>query len=443
MKSNPLLIGNTYMEYSGSTSGDSAAVIEQQPASRLRLIVATGLGNGLEIFDFTIFSFFATIIGKEFFPSHTQFGSLLMAVATFGAGFIVRPLGGIVLGNYADRAGRKASMTLTILLMALGTAGIGLTPTYARIGLLAPVLIVASRLLQGFSAGGEVGVSTTLLMESGGVRSRGFMTSWQSASQGGAALAGALSGFALSHLLTHAQLESWGWRLPFLLGLLIGPVGLYIRNRLPETYRNDSGGISAFRELLQSYRGVLVLGIMIFAGRTALMYIFVFYMPTYMISVLHMARTTAFLSGCVAGGTLLLVSPLAGLLADRLERRKGLIVWPTIVGTVLIYPAFWLLNQAAALGVALAIIAAFVACLTLGASASFLLLTEVFPKRVRSTGLSVIYSFGAAVFGGFAQFIVTWLISVTGNPLSPVWYAIAGSLITLFALWRFPERRVE
>jgi MHS family proline/betaine transporter-like MFS transporter len=430
------------MEYSGSAPADSTAPVEQ-PVSRLRLIIAAGLGNGLEIFDFTIFSFFASIIGKEFFPSHTQFGSLLMAVATFGVGFIVRPLGGIVLGNYADRAGRKAAMTLTILLMALGTAGIGLTPTYAQIGLAAPLLILAARLLQGFSAGGEVGVSTTLLMESGGADSRGFMISWQSASQGGAALCGALCGFALSHVLSRVQLESWGWRLPFLFGLLIGPVGLYIRNRLPETYRREPGGKSAFRELLQDYRSELVLGIMIFAGRTALMYIFVFYMPTYMISVLHMARTTAFLSGCVSGCTLLVVSPIAGLLADRFERRKALIVWPTIVGTVLIYPAFWLLNHAAQLGIALAIVAAFVACLTLGASASFLLLTEVFPKRVRSTGLSMIYSFGAAVFGGFAQFIVTWLISITGNPLSPVWYAVAGSLITLFALWRFPERRVD
>jgi MHS family proline/betaine transporter-like MFS transporter len=434
------------MAYPGSIPSDDAAVTHEATGSTLRLIVATSLGNGLEIFDFTIFSFFATIIGKQFFPSHTQYGSLLMAVATFGAGFVIRPLGGIVLGNYADRAGRRAAMALTIAMMAFGTAVIGLTPSYAQIGGFAPFLIVCARLLQGFSAGGEVGASTTLLMESGAPRNRGYRISWQSASQGGAALVGALSGFALSHLLTRAALEAWGWRLPFLLGILIGPIGWYVRRRLPETHRATDGraaGGSAFGELIRGYRGALILGILIFAGRTGLMYIFVFYMPTYMIGVLHMAPTTAFLAGCVSGVTLLVVSPLAGWLADRFERRKPLVVWPTLIGTVLIYPAFALLNRADSLGISLAIICAFVACFTLGASSGFLLVTEVFPKQVRSTGLSVIYSFGVSVFGGFAQFIVTWLIKETGNPLSVVWYAVVASLITILALWAFPERRID
>jgi MHS family proline/betaine transporter-like MFS transporter len=194
---------------------------------------------------------------------------------------------------------------------------------------------------------------------------------------------------------------------------------------------------------MRDYKSVVSLGILIFAGRTALMYIFVFYMPTYMISVLHFARTTAFLCGGVSGAALLLVSPLAGFLADRLKRRKPLVVWPTIVGTLLIYPAFALLNQKAELGMALAIVAAFVGCFTLSASASFLLVTEVFPPQVRATGLSVIYSFGVSLLGGFAQFAVTWLISVTGDPLSPVWYSVAGSLLTLAALAFFPERRLK
>ncbi|WP_424105415.1 MFS transporter, partial [Paraburkholderia sp.] len=183
----------------------SAQTSPQPRASKFALIAATTLGNGLEMFDFTIYSFFAVLIGKLFFPSDTAFGSLLMAVATFGIGFVMRPLGGILIGNYADRAGRKAAMTLTIALMALGTATIGLAPTYAQIGLYAPLLVVLGRLLQGFSAGGEIGASTTLLMESGVQSTRGFLVGWQLASQGAAALVGALSGFLLSHFLAPAD----------------------------------------------------------------------------------------------------------------------------------------------------------------------------------------------------------------------------------------------
>lgn len=409
-------------------------------ASRFMLIAATSLGNGLEMFDFTIYSFFAVIIGKQFFPSDSPFGSLLMAVATFGIGFVMRPLGGVVIGNYADRSGRKAAMMLTIVLMAAGTALIGLAPPYASIGVLAPVLIVVGRLLQGFSAGGEIGASTTLLMESGIATTRGFLVSWQGASQGAAALAGALSGFALSHLLSPAALESWGWRVPFLFGLLIGPVGLYIRRALHETHTDEARETSAFREVLRSYRRELLICILMIVGGTATMYIAVFYMPTYLIKVQHMPSSTAFLAGCVSGATLFVVAPLSGLLADRLKRRKPIVVAATVFGGALVFPAFWLLNHAANLGVALVIVALLASCLAINAGPGFLLILEVFPKRVRATGLSVVYSVGVSIFGGFAQFIVTWLISATGNPMSPAWYVVACSAISLCALLALRER---
>ncbi|MGI4815282.1 MAG: MFS transporter [Janthinobacterium lividum] len=425
-----------------SVVGAVARAPAERRASKFVLIAATTLGNGLEMFDFTIYSFFAVLIGRLFFPSHTAFGSLLMAVATFGIGFVVRPLGGIVVGNYADRAGRKAAMTLTIALMAAGTALIGLTPTYAQIGIFAPLMIVLGRLLQGFSAGGEIGASTTLLMESGALKTCGFYVSWQLASQGAAALVGALSGFLLSHYLAPDDLASWGWRVPFLVGLLIGPVGLYIRRTLHETHRAAPGDGSAFREVMHSYRRQLLIGILMIVGGTASMYIVVFYMPTYLIRVLHMPPTTAFLSGCVAGAILLIGSPLAGLLSDHLPRRKPLVVFSTLLGALLIYPAFWLLNHTAQLGIALVVIGALVACLSLGSGSSFLLLMEGFPKPVRATGLSVIYSVGVSIFGGFAQFIVTWLISTTGNPMSPAWYMIGCSVVSLAALSVLREARV-
>jgi MHS family proline/betaine transporter-like MFS transporter len=421
----------------------SAETSAQPRASKFALIAATTLGNGLEMFDFTIYSFFAVLIGKLFFPSHTAFGSLLMAVATFGIGFVMRPLGGIVIGNYADRAGRKAAMTLTIALMALGTATIGLAPTYAQIGLYAPLLVVLGRLLQGFSAGGEIGASTTLLMESGVQSTRGFLVGWQLASQGAAALVGALSGFLLSHFLAPADLESWGWRIPFLCGLLIGPVGLYIRRALDETHHATARESSAFRELMAGHLRQVCVGVLMMVGGTASMYIVVFYMPTYLIRVLHMPPSTAFLSGCVAGAVLLIGSPLAGLLSDRLPRRKPLVVGATVLGAVLIYPAFWLLNHTAQLGVALIVIAALAGCLALASSSVFLILMEGFPKHVRATGFSVVYSIGVSVFGGFAQFIVTWLISTTGNPMSPAWYMVTCSAVSLVALAALKEHRAD
>lgn len=426
------------------TSADATPLVPVQPhASKFAVVAATTLGNGLEMFDFTIYSFFAALIGKLFFPSHTALGSLMMAVATFGIGFVMRPLGGILIGNYADRAGRRAAMTLTIALMALGTALIGLAPTYMQIGFFAPLLIVVGRLLQGFSAGGEIGASTTLLMESGTQATRGFLVSWQLASQGAAALVGALSGYLLSHFLSPADLESWGWRVPFLCGLLIGPVGLYIRRALHETHQNTLRESSAFREVLAHYRRQVVVGILVIVGGTASMYIVVFYMPTYLIHVLHMPPGTAFLSGCVAGAVLLVGSPLAGLLSDRLPRRKPLVAGSTMLGGVLIYPAFWLLNHTSQLGVALTVIAALVSCLALGSSSGFLILMEGFPKHVRATGLSIVYSIGVSVFGGFAQFIVTWLISATGNPMSPAWYMVTCSAVSLCALALLKEQRAD
>ena len=203
-------------------------------SQRRRAIIATVIGNGLEWFDFTVYSFFAVIIAKLFFPTGNELSSLLLAVATFGVGFFMRPVGGIILGVYADRVGRKAALTLTILLMALGTAIIGLAPTYQSIGLWAPALIVLARLIQGFSAGGEVGGATAFLIEHAPDAERGAYASWQQASQGISFMLGAAMGALVTNGLDQAQIDAWGWRIPFLFGLLIGPVGMYIRSHLEE-----------------------------------------------------------------------------------------------------------------------------------------------------------------------------------------------------------------
>lgn len=412
----------------------------RQP-SRPATILALSIGNAVELYDFTLYSFFALIIGKLFFPVQSAFGPLMLALLTFGIGFVVRPLGGIVIGSYADRVGRKPALVLTITLMALGTLLIGLCPTYAQIGVAAPVLIVVGRILQGFSAGGEIGVATTLLMELGHPAGRGLRVGWQMASQGAAALMGALSGYLLSVCLPAGALEAWGWRVPFLAGLLIVPVGLYLRRLLPETVRSDPGAGTALAELLSAHRTKLLLGVLMIMGGTASTYVNIFYMPTYLIKMVGLPAHTAFLTGCAAGATMLVVAPLAGLLSDRLGRRRPFVVVTALASALLTYPAFWMLSHIASVPATLAVVGLLIALNGFGAGACLLLLMESFPSRVRATGLSIVYSVGVSVFGGFAQFVVTWLISITEDPISPAWYVSACALATLFGVSRLPEAR--
>ncbi|WP_247894466.1 MFS transporter [Azospirillum sp. B510] len=404
-------------------------------------ILALSIGNAVELYDFTIYSFFSLTIGKLFFPVQTAYGPLLLALLTFGVGFVVRPLGGIIIGAYADRAGRKPALVLTISLMALGTLLIGLCPTYAQIGVAAPVAIVIGRVLQGFSAGGEIGVATTVLMEMGSPARRGLRVSWQMVSQGAAALLGALSGYLLSTHLPAEALEAWGWRLPFLAGLLILPVGLYLRRLLPETARPDRSGRAVLAELLSDHRSRLAAGVLMIAGGTASTYVNIYYMPTYLIRIVGLPSRTAFLTGCVAGVTMVLVAPLAGLLSDRIDRRRPFVAWSALISMCLTYPAFRVLSHGPGVPAALAVAGLLIAFNAIGAGSCLLLLMENFPARVRASGLSIVYSAGVAIFGGFAQFIVTWLISITGDPISPAWYVSACALATLLACTRMREVR--
>ncbi|PGH55527.1 MFS transporter [Azospirillum palustre] len=424
---------------SPNVAGDPSPV--SPPPSRRTTILALSVGNAMELYDFTLYSFFALTIGKLFFPVQSAFGPLMLALLTFGIGFVVRPLGGILIGGYADRVGRKPALVLTISLMALGTLLIGLCPTHAQIGAAAPAIIVVGRMLQGFSAGGEIGVATTMLMELGPPAGRGLRVGWQMASQGAAALMGALSGYLLSLCLPADALEAWGWRLPFLAGLLIVPVGLYLRRLLPETARPHRGGRAGLAELLSGHRTTLVLGVMMIMGGTASTYVNIFYMPTYLIKVVGLPAHTAFLTGCIAGATMLAVAPLAGLLSDRLGRRRPFVVATALASALLTYPAFWMLSGIASVPATLVVVGLLIAANGFGAGSCLLLLLESFPSHVRATGLSLVYSVGVSVFGGFAQFVVTWLISITGDPISPAWYVSACALATLIGVSRLPVAR--
>jgi MHS family proline/betaine transporter-like MFS transporter len=409
-------------------------------ATQRRVILATSLGNALEFYDFTVYSFFAALIGKLFFPVEGLHGPLLLSFATFGAGFVIRPIGGVVIGAYADRRGRKAAMTLTILMMALGTALIGLSPTYAQIGLAAPLLIVAGRLIQGFSAGGEVGASTIFLMESATSDTRGYLVSWQLASQGASALAGALCGVFLTHTLSPAALEGWGWRVPFLLGLLIGPVGMYIRSNLKETHHAipRASGLPPSRTPYD-VRGI-VLGTLLMIGSTSSMYVVVFYLPSWLTNVAHLSGAAAFLPSGLAGLILTVASPLCGKLTDRLGRRKPILYVTGVAGVLVLYPVFALMLRAPVMLTILPGVAVIIGLRVLANPAGFLLLLEGFPRDMRGRSLGIIYSLGVSLFGGFAPFVVTWLISVTKSPYAPVWYMAVCGLVSLIALPMFDER---
>lgn len=415
--------------------------------SQARLIVATSIGNGLEIFDFTVYSFFAAMIGSQFFPSGDPITSLLFSVGTFGLGFLMRPLGAVLLGGYADRVGRRAAMTMTIWLMALGTALIGLCPPYASIGVIAPIIVLLGRLLQGFAAGGEVGAATTYLMESGPASRRGFYVSWQTTSQAAAALVGAGFGMVLSQSLPQDALYSWGWRIPFLVGLLVAPVGIYIRRALHDTHAGQSqpGTQEALPviALLREQGTVVVLGSLLIMGGTVSLYTLVYYMPSYLTRVMHMPPQTGFMSATVSALVLLVMSPLSGLLADRLKFRKPLLLCTYGAMTALVMPVFLVVVHATPENAVLVVaaVAGFTAVMTVGGAAMVLMLLEAFPPAMRATGMALPYAIAVTFFGGTAQFVVTWLIDRTGNPLSAGWYVQACCIASFIALLAFRERK--
>jgi MFS family permease len=425
------------------TLGAAAAVPTPARQSQFRLIAACSIGNALEMYDFTVYSFFALLIGRLFFPTDSPYGSLLLAVATFGIGFVMRPLGGLVIGSYADRRGRKAAMTLTIALMVGGTLCIAFAPTYLQAGVVGSLVLLAGRLLQGFSLGGEIGASTSMLMESGSVAQRGFRVSWQLGSQGISALLGALTGAALYATLTPAALESWGWRLPFLGGLLIAPVGLYIRSKLDETHEAEPDAPSPLGTLMREHGDKVIKGVLAVTSGTVGMYLVVFFMPTYMIRVLKMPPSLSLLSGCATGITMLIASLISGRLADRLTRRKPLVMAAVVFNLLAVVPAFWLMAHYPSVPLVLLLSVILTAAANLGSTPMLLVLMEMLPASVRASGLSVIYSVGVTVFGGSSQFIVTWLIARTGNPLAPALYMVACGLVTLCAVWSIRERRIS
>jgi MFS transporter, MHS family, proline/betaine transporter len=398
-----------------------------------RVIVAASLGNALEWFDFLVYGYFAVTISKVFFPSGNETASLLAAFGTFSVSFLVRPLGAIVIGAYTDSAGRKAGLTLSILLMVIGTTMTALMPGYATIGLAAPILILVARLLQGFSVGGEFGSAVTFLAEQTAGR-KGFVASWQWASTG---ITGALAsgfGILLTSTLSPEQLVEWGWRVPFLFGILIGPVGLYIRRRLDETpeYVEIKPTRSPVRDVVREHpiEVLLAMGAAVVSNSSA--YI-ILYIPTYAMKELHLPQATGFAATFVGAVILGIVSPFAGHLSDKFG-RSGILTGTAWLFFLTTYPVFYLMVANPSLATAI-FAAGWLSLVKAGYSGVLpSQLAELFPTRVRGIGVSLSFAIAVTVFGGFTPFVATWLIAVTGNSLSPSFYMMFTAALSIIAL---------
>lgn len=411
------------------------ALAGSRPAeqSLTRIITAATIGNVLEWFDFLVYGYFAVTIAEVFFPAGNSTVSLMITFGTFGLSYLVRPLGAVVIGTYTDRAGRKAGLTLSIGLMMIGTTLMVVTPGYATIGLAAPLIIMLARILQGFSVGGEFGSAVAFLVEHGADR-KGFSASWQWATTGIVSIVVALFGIVLTTTLTHAQLVDWGWRIPYVFGLLVGPAGLYIRSKVIETidFAASKPHSVPIRELLKDQPGevVLALGASIVSNAS---YYLLLYIPTYAIKTLHLHPSTGFIATLVGGIALAGCSLFAGHRSDK-TGRPHIMLGTAVLFLVTSYPVFWLM--VAYPSVATAVFAVGWLNLVKGGYSGVLpsLMSERFPVETRAVGVAFSYSISVTIFGGFAPFFATWLIAHTGDPLSPSYYLMFTAFLSIVAL---------
>lgn len=397
-------------------------------------IAAVAAGNALEFYDFVTYAFFATQIGHALFPGDAS-SKLLLSLATFGVGFLTRPLGGIVIGRMADRRGRKPAMILSFTMMGLSMTGLALTPSYAAIGMAAPILAVLFRLLQGFALGGEVGPNIAYLMEAAPRNRRGFYISLNFASADFAVMVAGLVGFGLASVLTVSQLEAWGWRIAFLLGASIVPFGLRLRRTLIETLppHSEQGELASQRPVLL----LALAGLFVIAGGTISNYTLE-YLTTYAQATLRMAVPTAF-SATVVFGLIGVVGDLSGgLLADRFGPKRVLVVpWTLLILSIV--PGFYLLNEFRSAPALLAVTAVLTTFHILGSSPAVLLFVQALPARVRAGATGIVYALAIAIFGGSTQLLETMLIRWTGNPVAPGWYMMGAVMTALTGALLIPE----
>lgn len=404
--------------------------------SKAGMVFRVTSGNFLEQFDFFLFGFYATQIAGVFFPASNEFASLMMTFAVFGAGFLMRPLGAVLLGAYIDDVGRRKGLIVTLAIMASGTLLIVLVPGYATIGLWAPALVLLGRLLQGFSAGAELGGVSVYLSEMATPGHKGFYASWQSASQQVAIVVAAGLGYGLNQWLAPAQVAEWGWRIPFAIGCLIVPFIFFLRRSLEETAEFSSRvrrpSMKAVFATLYANAGLVVLGMLMVAMTTTAFYMITIYAPTFGKTVLQLSTSDALIVTLLVGVSNFFWLPVGGALSDRFG-RKPLLATMSLVTAITAYPALSFLAQAPTFGHMLEVLLWFSFLYGLYNGAMIPALTEIMPVEVRVAGFSLAYSLATAVFGGFTPAISTWLIYVSGDKAAPAYWMIFAALCAFVA----------
>ena len=421
---------------------DITSATGEPPLIKRRHVTAAVIGNALEFYDFTTYAFFAVAIGQAFFPSgpdgltNSSFGSLMASLGTFGAGFILRPVGGLVIGGYADRVGRRPAMLLSFTLMGFAILALALIPSYRSIGIAAPILAVLARMLQGFALGGEVGPTTAYLVEAAPTKRRGLYASWQSASQSISSMVGGGVGVVLALTLTAAHLDEYGWRIAFFLGAMTLPFGLVIRRSLPETLHQadhlpqyESRG---FFNILRDHLRPIIIGLMILMGGTVATYV-LNYMTTFARTTLQMGASPSFAATLVNGLFGLAASLAGGWLSDIYGRRRLMII-PRFAFLFAVYPIFLLIVYQRSTWALLGGTALLSILLNISSGAFYVAFGETLPKRVRGVIFATVYATAIAVFGGTTQPVIAWLIHTTGNPLAPAWYLMLATGLSVIAM---------
>jgi MHS family proline/betaine transporter-like MFS transporter len=420
--------------HSDALHSEAPPVVKRSDA--VRAITAGAIGHLIEWYDFVVYAYFASTIGSLFFPADNANLSLLLTFAVFGIGFIFRPLGSIVFGHIGDRNGRRNTLVAVIFTMTLSTGLIGLLPTYQQIGVAGPLLLIALRLIQGLAAGGEFGGASSFILEYAPENRCGYFGSYLFGMIGVSLVLGSATGTILNSALTDVQLKAWGWRIPFLISFVLGVVGFYIRMKLEDTpayraiARKADIAKMPFVEMMRDHWRKVVLVICLLLASAVPFYIYLIFMPTYMVTTLSMAKSQAYSANLISLIIYSLSFPIFGSLCDRIGRRPFMLGGSLLLA-LLSYPGFVLLTQTGASMVSVtAVLIGLSLCLSMYQAPLTAAFNEFFPTRVRYSAVGFGYAVGISVFGGFAPFIATYLLGTTGNIFSPAFMVIGASAIT-------------
>jgi MFS transporter, MHS family, proline/betaine transporter len=428
-------------------AGTAAGERAHPGGARKRAVIAAVIGNFVEWYDFTIYGYFAVVIAPLFFPTEDRLVSLMATFAVFGVAFLMRPVGALFFGSIGDRIGRRSTLSAVILIASGATFLIGLLPSYETIGILAPLLLVVARMVQGFAVGGEFGGATAFMVEYAPEGKRGLYGSWQFFTQGAALIVGLLLAAGLTAAVSEEALFSWAWRVPFLVALPMGLIGLYMRLKLEDTpafravQEHHEVERAPLKESLRAHGKDLLKVVGLTWPLTGLVYLLIF-APTYLSQQLQLPLSLGFTAGGLGTASWMVVVLLAAVLSDRIGRRKPFLIASSVLAALTIVPVFMLLQTANFPAIALALVV--VGCVVgIGSGVYAAAMCEIFPTSVRYSSLSLGYSVAVSIFGGTTPLIFTSLLAATGNPISPAFYIVAAGLVGVVAALTFPETARE